>query len=235
MLVVTASLFSIRYLDRLPSERLAALLGITVTVRDINQTPIPSPQVFPAQGNESAILGLVTVQTYSGATLIRQGTGTAVSVDGLVLTLASIAPYGSGSYVYQVATPHGQVARAYRVASDRQAGLVLLKADIGDLDAVLFDDGARGLNSGQGLESVSSRIAVSQFEIMRLPVWVVSIMRDHEITLSLDRAYGPLFHGARLIDASQRSVGIIRYGTQPVLISAASLNSFIESYLAGVK
>lgn len=74
VLVVTASLFSIRYLDRLPSERLAALLGITVTVRDINQTPIPSSQVIPAQGNESAILGLVTIQTYSGSALIRQGT-----------------------------------------------------------------------------------------------------------------------------------------------------------------
>jgi len=226
-----ASLLAVRYIDRIPPERLASLMGITVTVSDLSVTPSPSPRVTPAGGDQTATLGSVAVQTFAGPRLVRQGPGTAVSADGLILTTIAAAPYGSGSYVYQVATPRGQLLRARRVASDQASGLALLKADATDLDAVLFDE-TQTLFAGQGLEAVSAAVQLSTFISQRLPVWVVWVSHDGAATLSLDRSLGLGFNGARLVDQSNRSVGVLRYGTGPVFVSAATINAFLESYLA---
>jgi len=226
-----ASLLAVRYIDRIPPERLASLMGITVTVSDLSLTPTPSPRVTPAGGDQTATLGSVAVQTFQGPTLIRQGPGTAVSADGLILTTIAAAPYGTGTYVYQVATPRGQLLRARRVASDQASGLALLKAEATDLDAVLFD-ASQSLFAGQGLEAVSATVLFSKFISQRLPVWVVWATQDGAATLSLDRSLGLTFNGARLVDQSNRSVGILHYASGPVFVSAATINAFLESYLA---
>jgi len=231
VVLACASLLAVRYIDRIPPERLASLMGITVTVSDLGITPSPSPRVTPARGDQTATLGSVAVQTFSGPALIRQGPGTAVSADGLILTTITAAPYGSGSYVYQIATPRGQLLRARRVASDPTSGLALLKADATDLDAVLFD-ASQTQFAGQGLEAISASVLFSKFISQRLPVWVVWVSQDGAATLSLDRSLGLTFNGSRLVDQSNRSVGILRYASSPVFVSAATINTFLESYLA---
>jgi hypothetical protein len=233
VILVCASLLGVRYIDRTDPQRLASLLGITVTVSDLHQTPSPSPRVTPVGGDQTALLGSVAIQTFLGPTLVRQGPGTAVSSDGLILTTVATAPYGSGSYVYQVATPRGQVLRAYRVASDRASGLVLLKVEATNLEAVLFvDTPASVFFAGAQLEAVASQIQVSTFSNLRLPVWVVGISQDSQPLLSLDRAFGPLFYGARVVDQAQRSVGMLRYGATSSLIHSSTINTFIDAYLA---
>ena len=116
----------------------------------------------PVGGDQAAALGSVAVQTFAGASLIRQGPGTAVSADGLILTNIVAAPYGTGGYVYQIATPRGDVLRAKWVAWDKATGLTLLKAEATNLDAVLFD-AARGLVRGQSLEAIAAQVLFSKF------------------------------------------------------------------------
>lgn len=230
-LVILAA-YSLWYLERTPSHRLASLMGISVTVSDLDarlNSPSPSATVAPASGSA---LGTVAVQTFSGSVLIRQGAGTAVSSDGLVLTTSATAPYGSGSFVYQVATPRGQLLRAKRVAGDRTSGLTLLKVDTTDMSAVVFER-APDMHAGSLLSALSSRVAVARFVAERLPVWVVSGSdADDSVVLSLDRVYGARMHGARLLDESGRSIGLLRWGVQPSIIGADVINAFLEQYLA---
>lgn len=225
------AIVAVKYIERIPPQRLASLMGITVTVSDLDPTPASSPRVTPAGGDQTATLGSVAVQTFAGATLIRQGPGTAVSADGLVLTTVSAAPWGAGGYVYQVATPRGQLLRATWAAWDKATGLVLLKTDATDMDAVLFDSGAT-LFAGQSTEAVAAQVLFSKFVSQRLPVWVVWVAEDGGATLSVDRSLGLTFNGARLVDDSNRAVGMLRYASGPTFISAATINAFLESYFA---
>ncbi|MCC6934089.1 MAG: hypothetical protein IT406_00105 [Candidatus Yanofskybacteria bacterium] len=229
--LVLVATWSIRYLEHIPPSRLASLLGVSVTVSDLDEgvrSPSPSPSVVPVS---ESTLGSVAVQTFSGSVLIRQGAGTSVSSDGLVLTTSAAAPYGSGSFVYQVATPRGQVLRARRVAGDRASGLTLLKVDATDLPAVVFEPQAT-FAAGAELSALSGSVVLGRFVPERLPMWVVSWSdADHRVLLSLDRAYGARMHGARMIDESGRSVGIFRWGGQPSLIDADGINAFLDRYL----
>ncbi len=234
VVLAVASLAAVRYIDRIPPQRLASLLGITLTVSDLRQeSPSPSPRVSPATNDRTALRGSVAVQTFLGSALVRQGSGTVVSADGLILTTTVAAPYGSGSYVYQIATSRGQLLRAHRVLSDRVSGLVLLKADAVDLDAVLFDTTADPFVAGQQLEAVASQVQISTFTNQRLPLWVAWASPDGQITVSLDRVLGYAFHGARVIDQYGHSLGIILYSSSsPRVVKASAINTFLESYLA---
>jgi hypothetical protein len=231
VVLVGAAAYAVRYIDRIPPEKLSSLLGLSITVSDINATPTPSPRVTPAGGDRTATLGSVAVQTFAGPTLVRQGSGTTVSADGLVLTNIAAAPWGTGGYLYQVATPRGQLLRAKWAAWDSATGLVLLKAEATDLDAVFFEE-SPGLFAGQKLEAVAAQVLLSRFVSQRLPAWVVWASDDGKATLSLDRSLGSTFNGARLVDDSNRSVGILRYASGPVFVSTAQVNAFLESYLS---
>jgi S1-C subfamily serine protease len=229
----SAAMWSIQYIDRIPAHRLAALLGLSVSVPETTPTPTPTPsnRLTPADAGQSDALGTVAVQTFSGPVLVRQGAGTAVSVDGLVLTTSFAAPYGSGSYVYQVATSRGQLLRAKRVANDIPNGLVLLKTDANDLDVVLFDQDTQ-LAAGDELRAVSAQMVASRFVFMSLPAWVVWSDAARQTVLSMDRAYTGTLQGARLITESGSSVGLVRTAAQPGMISAETVNAFLEKYLS---
>lgn len=230
----SAAVWAVSYIEHTPPQRLAALLGFTVSVTDVGATPEPTPSPSnnptPIDGDSTSTLGTVAVQTFSGPVLVRQGAGTAVSADGLVLTTVATAPYGSGSFVYQIATPRGQLLRARRVASDSVSGLVLLKAETNDFDAVLFSQDV-SLSAGMQMQAVSAQVVTSRFVPMRLPVWVVWSDENRQTILSMDRAYAGTMNGARLIDESGRSVGLVHNAIQPGLITAAQINAFLERYL----
>lgn len=216
-----ATLGAILLIERIPSHHLTSLLGFA----EVSSTPNTS--------SESTALGSVAVQTFDGSALVRQGSGVAVSSDGLILTTTAVAPYGSGSFVYQVATERGQLLRARRIVSDPLIGLVLLKVETNDLNAILFDQ-HESLQAGMELEAISSQLAWSKFSVVRLPVWVVWSDEAHTTTaLSLDRAYGNLVSGARLVSKNGYSVGIFRWTGQPMLIRAEQINDFLEKYLNG--
>ena len=136
----------------------------------------------------------------------------------------------SVSYVYQVATGRGQLLRAQRVASDLPNGLVLLKTDASDLDVVLFDQDAE-FSAGSQLEAVSAQVIASRFIAMRLPVWVVWTDTGRQTVLSMDRAYAGTLQGARIITVSGSSVGLVKNGAQPGMISAQTINAFLDRYL----
>lgn len=223
---------AIRYLDSIPPQRLASLMGITVTVTDIGATPLPSVSVLPVSDQvPSLALGTVTVQTYESSTLIRSASGTAVTSDGLIVTTNAGAPYGSGTYFYQVTTAKGAVATARRVAYDAATGLVLLRAEGLDTDPVVMD-GSAEVRAGDQLTALGATVALSRYAPVALPVAVVTAATRPQALLSLDRAQLPLLTGARLVDRRGRTVGLLKPGASVGLIDATAVEGFVRRYIA---
>jgi hypothetical protein len=102
--------------------------------------------------------------------------------------------------------------------------------DANDLDAVLFSQEASPA-AGDELRALAARISASTFVYMELPVWVVWADANRQTALSLDRAYISTMHGARMVDAMGRSVGLLRNAAQPGMISAEVINAFLDRYL----
>lgn len=201
------------------------------------RTPTPRPFVSASPSDplpSSFSLGTVAVQTFLGPTLVRSGAGTVVSSDGLILTSSAVAPYGSGSYVYQVATATGSLLRAAAVWRDG-AGLMLLKVSATDLDAVSFDEQA-SVQAGTAVRLISARMALSRYVSVMMTGTIPYVSGDaRDIPLSTDRAFGPVLAGARAVNDAGGGIGMVRFaGASSYIVPASVLNGFIENYLTHV-
>ena len=235
MALAMAALAAIRFVDRIPARRLAALLGITVTVSDsAPATPSPVPSVQPLSSQVSALsLGTAAIQTFSGSMLVRAGSGTIVSSDGLIVTLSSAAPYGSGSYLYQVAISDGRLLRAQSVRRGG-SGLTLLRVAATDLDTVPFDPHAPIL-AGSQVMLVGAFRSLSGYTPVIVPAVIPYAADIRDIPLSLDRTFAGRLLSARVVDDSGRSLGLVQVsGAYPKMISAATINTFVDDYLRSV-
>ncbi len=230
--VAVCALIAIRALDAVPASRLASFLGITVTVSDLSPTVSPSLTPRPTGYLSELSRGTVAVQTFRAASLVATGSGTVVSSDGLILTTSLAAPYGSGSYVYQVATTDGEVLRAVGVW--RVSGFVLLKVQATDLDAVLFE--AETPKSGDQVTVVGAFLSLSQYVPVIVPAVIPYAAESRNTVISIDRALLPSLYGARVVDGSGRSIGLIQ-PTYPLarLLSAADINAALEKYFASAQ
>lgn len=232
VVVGAAAITAIRWFERLPSERLAALLGLRVTISDLSTpTPTPTGSSLPIADRVPELsLGTVAIQTYAGSVLVRSAAGTVVASDGLIVTTAAAAPYGSGSYLYQVTTATGTVSRARRVASDPANGLVLLKVETTEVGTVPFVEDAR-MRSGDELSAIGATVVLSRYTPVTLPVAVAYALDERTVALSLDRTYLNLLTGSRVVDSQGSTVGLLRPGTTVGVIGAAAVNAFIDRYL----
>jgi hypothetical protein len=230
MTLIILSVAAILWIDRLPTDRIATLFGLSVTISDqVTPSPTPTLSVVPVADSVPTLsLGTVAVQTFSGTSLLRTASGTVVASDGLVVTTTAGAPYGAG-YFYQVMTASGAAARASRVAYDAPSGLVLLKVETNELGTVPFVQDA-GLRPGDEASVVAATVVLSRYTAVILPAAVV-YATDRTVALSVDRGYMALLYGARVVDRQGRTLGLLRPGAAPGLIGAATVNAFVTRYL----
>jgi hypothetical protein len=222
-------------IDRLPARRLEALTGLSVTVSDLHPTTTvqasPVPTGDRSEQVQALSLGTVAVQTFAGSVLVRSGSGTAVSSDGLILTTSGVAPYGSGSFVYQIATADGGLLRASRAYSDA-SGLVLLKVQSSGLNAVLFDDRTT-ITAGTEVTIAAAFLRLAQFTPLLISATVPYVTTADDIPLAVDHSFIPLLAGARVFDREGHSLGVVQLGgAYPRMISAPHINDFVNKYLA---
>jgi hypothetical protein len=222
ILLLLASAMAIHFLDHIPARR------------PIIETPIvqPSPSSQPLTEQVSSLaLGTVAVQTFSGSTLIRLGSGTVVSSDGLIITTSAVAPYGPGSYIYQIATATGSLLRASSVLHD-SSGLVLLKVNASELNTVLFDENI-SFQAGTDVVLVGAFVRLSHYTSIVIPAVVPYVTDGRDIPLSAAPAFTSMLAAARVVDPSGHSLGLVQLGgAYPRMIPAVVLNAFIERYLA---
>jgi hypothetical protein len=173
-------------------------------------------------------MGTVAVRTLAGAQAVRTAAGTIITSDGLVVTTAAGAPYGTG-YSYRIVTSRGTTVAARRVAYDAQHALVLLDAELSDSGVVPFSDQAP--RAGDPLTAVSAGISGDRYAPVIVPVAVVSAHADGQLVLSLDRTFVSALAGARLVDRAGATIGLLRAGTAIGMVPASAVNAFVARYL----
>jgi hypothetical protein len=221
-------LFAIRYIDTVPSHSLLAVLGFSSPSSSVSPTSTPSPSPAVAVADLPIhSLGTVAIQSFNGSTLVRTGSGSIVSSDGLIVTTAAVAPIGSNSYVYQVATADGELLRARAVW--RASGLVLLQVAATDLRPVLFQGEYQA--GTQGI-AVGAIVSLSKYTPLIVPAAIAYIGRQSDIGLVLDRNFASMLAGARVVDGDGHSLGLVQNGNYPRLIPALSINAMVDQYLA---
>ncbi len=220
VLLACLSIAVIRYLDSATAPKTAVIS---------KSTPALSPVI--SQDLSSLSLGTIAIQTFSGSTLVRSGSGSVISADGLIVTLAYVAPYGSGSYTYQVATSAGSLLRAKAVW--RASGLVLLKVAANDLNAVSFDDEIPV--TGAKLTAVGALTSTLRYIPIVLRADLAFTDQASDIALAFDRTYMSQLAGARIIEENGHSVGLVQPGTYGKLIPASVINTVIDQYLGQKK
>jgi S1-C subfamily serine protease len=211
------SIASIRWIDQQSTQ-----------IPDQSKAPRPSPASSLHQ-DSSITSGTVVLQTFSGSTLIQMAAATIITSDGLLITTAQSAPYGSGSYLYQVVTANGEVIPAQRVAYDAVNGLVLLKIQTTETGAVSFDDVE--VRVGDEVRLVGATVVVSQYVPVILPGDIVYEIRGHT-RISADRSLVSFFSGARVIDLQGRFVGLLSIGSSLGVVSSGEINAFLNRYLS---
>jgi S1-C subfamily serine protease len=233
VLLALTVLGAVWYVEQVPPDRLAALMGFSVSISDESPRPTPSPSVsiVPVSEQVPALSGgTVVVETFSRTQRIRAGSGTVVSSDGLVLTTAAAAPYGSGGYVYQVAASDGRLVRARRVAADGASGLVLLKADGLDRATVPFEE-APVVRAGDELTIIGASLVQSRYVPVVISAGVVHAADAKSAALSLDRSYVALLAGARVVARDGKTLGILLPRAVAGITDGSVVNAFIRRYL----
>ncbi len=233
VVIILAAAGAMVWLERTPINRLANILGITVTLSDISEET-PEPSVPPLSDRVPALsLGTVAIQTLQGSNLVQIGAGTAVSSDGLIVTTAAGAPYGTGTYSYRVITSRGVTAVARRVAYDTQNALVLLKAELTDPGTVPFT--ALVPRAGDTWTAISATVARSAYAPVILPAAVVSATAENDVNFSIDRAFLGQLAGARLVDRTGVTAGLLKNAGTLGIIPASAVNAFVTRYLDSIR
>lgn len=190
------------------------------------QTPKPNEWSNLAAGT---IESSVAVQTFSGNRIARFGTGTVVSSDGLIVTVADAVPVTSPSAVYQVVAP-GRVLRALVVKRDLARNLALLKADAGDLSIARMTQ-TRPL-VGTPLAIVGGIVDVSEYAPFFAHGW---LSYDANRFGVLDADFQSILAGGRVLDTDGRQVGVIFLRSGQVrVVWTDQIDGFVQEYLDAI-
>ncbi len=211
---------------------LVALVGQEQRARIAEYLRVPAPVVSPTPGPRDswqkvvadAMVSTVLVQTYSENRLVRTGTGSVVSSDGLVITTSDVV---SGQ-VYQVVADD-KIFKAKILTRQSIAGLALLKIDADNLTVTNLN-AAENLQSGKTVILAGKLLSVSAPTVFS-QLALVSYTSASDVVL--DTALNYFISGAKVITTDGTVAGItaIRSG-KVVLIPAGTLKSFLSGYLA---
>ncbi|HXV26577.1 MAG TPA: trypsin-like peptidase domain-containing protein [Candidatus Paceibacterota bacterium] len=172
----------------------------------------------------------VAIQAFRSGQLIRYGTGTVVSSDGLIATTLEVVPYTTPAAVYQVASPAG-VARGYVVARDTRSNLALLKVEMTGLSIAQFVTARPA--AGTPLALVGSLVQLSSFVPYFAHAWFASPVPSYGI---LDAVPAAELGGIRVVgaDGRQAGIGYVR-GGQVRMTYAADVEKFVQDYLQSLE
>ena len=192
--------------------------------------PGPSETVWEKTISEAG-LSMVAVQTFDGPRLIKSGSGTVVSSDGIIFTPYETVPYGTGSYIYQVAVGDN-VYRATVVARQHPRNLALLKIQTPGLTIgrlVATDD----FPVGRQVALVSATIVLSHMAPQALYGSIVS-SEGRQVILDADRTL--VTAGAQVVisDGGVLGSAVIRSG-RVSLIPSSEISEFLETYLQSIR
>lgn len=200
----------------------------------VSQTPQVSVIESPVPGEWSVLVSSadpssVAIQTFQRGKLIRSGTGTVVSSDGLVVTVMDVVPYASPAASYQM-TVYDRVMRARVVARDVKTNLALLKTDTSDLTIAPLSHSHPPV--GSPLAMVGGFVNLSVYQTFFAHAWLSYNISGYSV---LDVVPMPIMSGARVLSLDGRQVGMvfIRNG-QVRMVKTGQIQEFLDIYLSSI-
>lgn len=207
-----------------PNHFLATISQPAVTPTPL-ATEAPMPNEWSALTSD-ADPSSVLIQTFQGGRVIRSGTGTIMSSDGLIVTVTDVVPFTSPSATYQVIAGE-RFIRAQVVRRNYQQNLALLKADVGDL-TIAQTTATRPL-VGSPLAIVGGISEVSRYRPYFVHGW---LSYDLDEYAGLDTAFVPTLAGGRAMTADGRQVGVVFLRSERVLmVWMEAIQAFVSEYL----
>ena len=190
------------------------------------QTPTPSEWASLTAGADPST---VAIQTFQSGRIIRSGSGTSVSSDGLIVTVMDVVPFTNPPSSYQV-TISGHVYRAFVVRRDIKTNLALLKTDASELSIAKMMTSRPMI--GTPLALIGGIVHVSEYVPLFVQGWLSYDLGRYAV---LDANLNPLLGGGRVLVDDGRQIGIafLRSG-QVRMIWAEDIVEFIESYLDSI-
>ncbi len=227
------SIIALTLLARLAGGRfLVALVGQEQRARIAEYLRVPAPAVSPTPVPRDswqkiitdAMVSTVLIQTYSENRLVRTGTGSMVSSDGLIITTSDVV---SGQ-IFQVIVDD-KILKARILTRQAAGGLALLKVDADNLTVSNLNT-AENLQSGKTVILAGKLLSVSAPTVFS-QLALVSYTTASEVVL--DSALNYFISGAKVIgtDGAVAGIAAIR-GGKVVLIPAGTLEAFLRDYLA---
>lgn len=192
----------------------------------VMQTPTPGEWATLTAG---AGPSTVAIQTFQSGRIIRSGSGTAVSSDGLIATVIDVVPFTEPLSSYQV-TIADNVFQAYVVRRDLKANLALVKIDTSGLTIAQMAT-VRPL-IGTPLALIGGMVNVSSYVPHFVQGWLSADFGSYAV---LDANPVPYVGGSRVLNADGRQIGIafLRSG-QVRMIWAEDIAEFIDAYLDSI-
>lgn len=210
---------------------LASFVVVSGLLDDRAVAPAPTILVEPTpEPGEWAVLvssakpSTVAVQTFQNGRVVRSGTGTVVSADGLIVTVVDVVPFGYRTV--QVVTS-AQVLRGAVVARDTKTNLALVKVEGQDMPVASFVRAHPPV--GTPLALVGSIVDFSAYQPLFAHGW---LSHDFVTYSVLDAAFQEALGGVRVLTqgGQQAGIGFLR-GTQVRMVRSAQVQAFIDGYL----
>lgn len=197
---------------------------------NITEAVVPTPVItaIPNQGfwdklvSESSATSL-GIQVFQADKLVKQGSGVAVSSDGLIVTIADLSVPNA---VYQVFYGD-KILRGAVVARDYNLNLVLIKTD--GAYSNVADLNEHEYNSGQEVILVGKLFDVSKLVVFSQRGAIGYVTERHII---IDTIVDKNLYGAGVIDANGELIGLAYLRNGKVnLIRASSVEKFFQEYM----
>jgi len=189
-------------------------------------TPLPGEWSALAAAAEPST---VAIQTFQAGRIVRFGSGTVVSSDGLIATVLDVVPLVP-SATYQVTLP-GRILRAQVVRRDAETNLALLKVDASNVTIARMAS-ARAL-LGAPLAVVGGTVSVSSYVPYFVHAWVSSDLQRYAV---LDAHVATTIAGGRVLGVDGRQIGIVFLRANQVrMIWADTLSALVQEYIGSLR
>lgn len=209
----------------------AILSGPTISpqpTKSVNSEPSVTfqPNYF-SQAINKIQPSAVAVQSFSGGTLIRYGSGIILTQDGLFATLNSIVPVNAG--VIQV-TNSGKIYKAKVVFRDYTKNIAIVSmAEENNLQVVRLRLESPVL--GQKLLVFAEAVDFSEDKPL-INEALVSQVEKNSSQFKLALSYEPSFYGAAITDNEGMVLGLLDFRNQkPAVIMSKTLDNVLNAYL----
>jgi len=168
---------------------------------------------------------VVAIQVFNGAQLVRSGSGSIVSSDGLIVTVNDLVP--NRTYIYQILSSD-KIFRGTVVAQDARSNLALIKVEATNLNITPFSQN-QNYQLGTELLLAGRIVDLSRGELFAQRGMIQYLSSGHPI---IDTTMKTYLNGAEAVVLDGSVIGLTTIRQNRVsLLTVKNIQDFLAQYL----